>query len=82
MTPATKFSSVSECSGVQWSKASWLVRRELLQFGHCKLLLLESGSEDPGIVEEPRIGGMTAAGSHYQATTGEDSRLKKTPCML
>jgi hypothetical protein len=46
MTRPTEFSSVSDCSTVEYSEVSWLVRSQsgLLQFSRCELLLLEAGS--------------------------------------
>jgi hypothetical protein len=50
----------------------WAVRG-LLQFSQCELLLFEAGSWGMGIVLEPRVRGTSAVGSHYRATTGEDT---------
>jgi hypothetical protein len=67
-------SSVNSCSAGKWRVGWWvseLVRE--LQFSHCGLLLLEAGSWGMGIVWEPRVRGMSAVRSCYQATTGEDT---------
>jgi hypothetical protein len=80
MTRPAEFSSASVCnvwtelSCAEWSElvGEQLVR-EQLQFSRCELLLLEAGSWDTGIVQEPRVGRMSAIGSCYQTTTGEDT---------
>jgi hypothetical protein len=58
-------------SSVEWSagkwRVSWWVRE--LRSSCCELLLLEAGSWGMGIVQEPRVRGMSAS----QATTGEDT---------
>jgi hypothetical protein len=44
-----------------------------LRFSRCELLLLEAGSRGTGIFREHGVRGTSAVGSHYQATTGEDT---------
>jgi hypothetical protein len=44
-----------------------------MRFRCCELFLLEAGGWDMGIVQEPRVRGMSATESRYQATTGEDT---------
>jgi hypothetical protein len=62
---------------VQWSElvGEWV--RELLQYNRCELLLWEADSWATGIVREPRGRGTSSVGSRYQATTSEDSRLRR-----
>jgi hypothetical protein len=51
--------------------------RGLLLFSPCELLLLEAGTWRTGIFREPRGRGTSAFEKRYQATTGEDSRLRR-----
>jgi hypothetical protein len=76
ITRPSKFSSVSECSAVEYSGMKWVgwwAVRVLLQFSRCELLLLEVGSWGTGTVREHWGKGTPAVGSCYQATTGEDT---------
>jgi hypothetical protein len=69
----------SEFIWVEWIGASWLASqwvRGLLQFSPSELLLLEAGSWGMGTVRQPRVRGTSAFGSHYQATTDEDTDWK------
>jgi hypothetical protein len=81
LSQPTGFSSVSavQCSAVE--QARWLVSewvRGPLRFSPSELLLLEAGGWGIGIVQEPRVRGMSTDGSCYQATTGKDtSRLRR-----
>jgi hypothetical protein len=59
-------------TGVEWV-GSWVRVRGLLRFSPCELLLLDAGSWGTGTVRKPRIWETPAAGSRYQATTGEDT---------
>jgi hypothetical protein len=80
MTRPTEFSSVSECSAVEWRGTSWLVSewiRGLLRSSPCEPLLLEAGSWGTGIVREPRVRGTSAVECRYQITTGEDTADRK-----
>jgi hypothetical protein len=65
-------------STVEWSElvSSQLISG-LLQFGRCDVLLLEAGKWGTVIVWELKVSGTSAIESRYQATTGEDSRLKR-----
>jgi hypothetical protein len=56
---------------------NWWAVTGLLQFGRCELLLLEAGSWGTGIILEPRVNRTSAVGSRYQATTGEESGLRR-----
>jgi hypothetical protein len=72
MIRPTELSLASECSTVEWSDlVGEQPVRGLLQFGRCELLLLEAGIWGKGTVREPRVRRTSAAGSRYQATTGE-----------
>jgi hypothetical protein len=66
-------SPVSAVHAVEWREllgegVTW----GLLRFSPCELLL-EAGSWGKGIVPEPRVRGMSAFESRYQATTYEVS---------
>jgi hypothetical protein len=64
---------------MEYSEFCWLNGSELfgewvwgpLRFSPCALLLLEAGDRGMAIVQEPRVGVMSAFESRYQATTGE-----------
>jgi hypothetical protein len=81
MTQLTDVISVIECSAVEYSVlkrvGGWAVRW-LPQFGHCELLLLEAGSWDMVIVQEPRVRGASALGSHYQQQLVKTQQTEKT----
>jgi hypothetical protein len=74
------FKQDSGASSVEWSEVSWWGVRELLQFSHCELLLLEADSWGTGLVREPRVRGTSVVGSRYQTTTGEDRLRKLSAC--
>jgi hypothetical protein len=65
----TELSWVSKRSAVEWA-GRWAARG-LLQFSRCEPLLLEAGSSDMLIVQEPRGNGMFDVGNRYQATAAK-----------
>jgi hypothetical protein len=84
MTQLTECNSVREYSAVEYSRANWVGEqsvRGLLQFS-CEPKLLASGSWGKGIVRQPRVRGMFAVGSCYQATaSGDCNRLRTLVCV-
>jgi hypothetical protein len=56
---------------ISWTRKVSELVRALLQFSPCERLLLEAGRWGTGIIREPRVRGISAVGSPYQATTGE-----------
>jgi hypothetical protein len=76
-----------QCSRVEWvvwRVGGWVNEwvRGLLWFSSCELLLLEAGSRGTRIVQLPRERGTSAAGSHYQVMTGEDSVHAVVNCRM
>jgi hypothetical protein len=53
--------------------------RQLLEFSHYKLLLLEAGNCGWGQFGIPEKGRMSAIGSHYRATASEDCKRLRRP---